>query len=236
MAEKAKRPWIVLPHSALQKIDDNLWAIENNVPGTSIGRRMCIVKRSDGSLLFYHAIPLDEQTLAEVKAWGTPKYLVVGHDQHMIDTHAFAEKLGLKVYGPKKSEAKMRTRAAVEGTLEDITADPTMDLVSVPGTSHGEASIIVRSGGGARVSILVSDVIQNNPPEKIAFIFRLLGFAGGPKVVPVFRMLFLKDKVAVKETFLKWAALPNLKRLVVFHGTIVENDAAGALRSVAARL
>lgn len=236
MAEKAKRPWTVLPHSRLQKMEDNLWAVENNVPGTSIGRRMCIVKRTDGSLLFYHAIPLDEATLAEVRAWGTPRYLVLGHDQHTLDAHAFAEKLGLKVYGPKKSEEKLRTKVSLEGTLEDIPDDPSMDIVSVPGTKHGEAAIIVRSAGGARVSILISDVIQNNPREKLAFIFRLLGFAGGPKVVPVFRMLFLKDKAAVKETFLQWAAIPNLKRLVVFHGTVVENDASGALRAIAARL
>lgn len=236
MAEKTRRPWTVLPHSALQKIDDNLWVVENNVPGTSIGRRMCIIKRTDGSLLFYHAIPLDEATLAEVKAWGTPKYLVLGHDQHTVDAHSFAEKLGLKVYGPKKSEEKLRAKVSLEGTLEDIPVDSSMDILSVPGTKHGETAIIIRSGSGARVSVLISDVIQNNPREKIAFIFRLLGFAGGPKVVPVFRMLFLKDKTAVKETFLKWAAIPNLKRLVVFHGTIVDNDAAGALRTVAATL
>lgn len=236
MAEKPRRPWTVLPHSTLQKIEENLWAVENNVPGTSIGRRMCILKRTDGSLLFYHAIPLDEATLAEVKAWGTPKYLVLGHDQHTVDAHAFAEKLGLKVFGPKKSEVKLRTKLSLEGTLEEIPADASMDIMSVPGTKHGETAIVVRSGSGARVSILISDVIQNNPREKLALLFRLLGFAGGPKVVPVFRMLFLKDKTAVKETFLSWAAIPNLKRLVVFHGTIVDTDAAGALRSIAATL
>lgn len=233
---KKRRPWTVLPHATLQKIEDNLWAVENNVPGTSIGRRMCILKRTDGSLLFYHAIPLDEMTLAAVVAWGTPKYLVLGHDQHTVDAYAFAEKLGLKVYGPKKSEVKLRTKVSLEGTLEDIPADPSMDIMSVPGTKHGETAIVLRSGAGARVSILISDVIQNNPREKLAFIFRLLGFAGGPKVVPAFRMLFLKDKAAVKATFLQWAAIPNLKRLVVFHGTIVENDAASALKSIAARL
>lgn len=233
---KTPRPWTVLPHSTLQKLEDNLWTVENNVPGTSIGRRMCIIKRTDGSLLFFHAIPLDEATLSEVKAWGTPKYLVLGHDQHTIDAHAFADKLGVKVYGPKKSEAGLHKKVSLAGTLEDIPVDPTLDILSVPGTKHGETAIIVRSAAGERVSILISDVIQNNPADKIAFPFRLLGFAGGPKVVPVFRALFLKDKAAVKELFLKWATIPNLKRMVVFHGTVVENDAAGALRTIAATL
>lgn len=236
MADKPKRPWTVLPHSALQKIDENLWAIESMVPGVPAARRMCIIKRTDGTLLFFHSIPLDDETLRQVQALGTPKYLVVGHDQHMIDTHAFAEKLGVDVYGPKKSEEKMRARATLEGVLEDVPADPSIDLMSVPGTKHGETAIIVRSGGGARVSILISDVIQNSPREKTPLFMRLLGFAGGPKIVPVFRMLFLKNKAAVKETFLKWAAIPNLKRLVPFHGSIVEADAAEALKKVAATL
>jgi hypothetical protein len=236
MGEKPKRPWTVLPHSTIQKLEDNLWCVENNVPGTSIGRRMCIIKRTDGSLLFFHAIPLDEAALAKVMELGTPKYLVLGHDQHTVDAHAFAEKLGVKVYGPKKSEVGLQKKVTLEGILEDIPPDPSLDISSVPGTTHGETAILVRSGPEERVNILISDVIQNNPPEKIAFVFRLLGFGGGPKVVPAFRMLFLKDRTAVKETFLKWAAIPNLKRIIVFHGTIVDNDAAGALKSVAATL
>ena len=47
MAEKPKRPWTVLEHSKLQKIDDNLWGIESYVPGARIPRRMCIIKRTD---------------------------------------------------------------------------------------------------------------------------------------------------------------------------------------------
>ena len=236
MAEKAKRPWTVLPHSQIEKIDDNLWGIDSYVPGARIPRRMCIIKRTDGSLLFFHAVPLEESVLAQVTAWGTPKYLLVGHDQHMADAHAFAEKLGLKVYGPQKKEKELRARTDIAGFLEDIPSDPSMDFVSVPGTSHGEAAIILRSGGGSRVSIMISDIIQNTAKDATSLIFRILGFSGGPKVVPAFRLLFLKDKTAVKKTLLDWAAIPNLKRIIPFHGSIVDNDAAGALKKIAATL
>ena len=237
MAEKPKRPWTVLEHSKLQKIDDNLWGIESYVPGARIPRRMCIIKRTDGSLLFFHAIPVDEETLSQIRALGTPSTLVIGHDQHMTDVHAFQAKLGLTLYGPKEKEAPMRARAELAGFLEDIPADSTMDFVSVPGTKTAETAVIVRSGNGSRVSILTSDVLQNTPKEATSLIFRLLGFSGtGPKVVPIFRMMFMQDKAVLKAALMKWADTPNLKRLVPFHGSIVENDAAGAIRAAAAKL
>jgi hypothetical protein len=197
---------------------------------------MCIIKRTDGTLLFFHAIPLDDPTLNEVLAWGKPTYLVVGHDQHTIDAEAFRDKLGLKAYGPKVNEKKIRERVILSGVLEDIPADPSMNFVSVPGTKHGETAIILKSGGSARVSILLADVIHNTPKEATSFIFRILGFSGGPKVVPAFKLLFTKDKAVLKDGLIKWANIPNLKRLVPFHGNIVDNNAAEVLRAIAAKL
>ena len=234
---KPKRPWTVLPHSTIQKIDDNLWAVENNVPGTRIGRRMCIIKRTDGSLLFFHAIPLDDAALKEVQAWGRPAFLVVGHDQHMVDAEAFREKLALKLYGPKECIVKVQARGTTTGTLEDIPADPSMDIVSVPGTKHGEVAIVLRSGNGTRVSLLVSDVMHNTHKEDTSFFFRILGFTSDAlKIVPAFRLLFIKSKAVLKDALRRWADIPNLKRLVPFHGRIVENDAAAAIRAAAAKL
>lgn len=228
------RPWTVGKHSELKQIDDNLWAVED-VFAAGIHRRMCIIKRSDSALLFFHAVPVDDATLAKIRALGTPKYLVVGHDQHAVDTHAFQEKLGLEAFGPKKLEAALKKRFNVHGSLSDIPRDPSVEIFEMPGSKKDETTILVRSGGGARVSILTSDVLQNNPAS-LPLLFRLLGFAGGPKVVPVYRMLFVSDRSLIKQTLMAWAAMPNLKRLVPFHGTIVDEDAAGAIRAAAESL
>ena len=232
---KPKRPWTVSAHSPLTQIDDNLWGVEDVLP-PGILRRMCIVRRSDGSLLFFHAVPVDDATLSQIRALGTPKYLVVGHEQHAVDTHAFQEKLGLQSYGPKKLEAALQKRFNLTGALENIPRDPWVEVIETPGSKKDETTVIVKSGGGSRVSILTSDVLQNNPPEKLKLIFKLLGFGGGPKVVPLYRMLFISDKAALKKAILRWASLPGLKRLVPFHGDIVENGVADALRAAAAKL
>ena len=57
MARKL-RPWFVAPHGPLEKLEDNLWTIDAPLPGTPLSRRMAIIKRSDGTLLFFQAVPV----------------------------------------------------------------------------------------------------------------------------------------------------------------------------------
>jgi hypothetical protein len=229
---KPRRPWTVTPHGPIEKIDDNLWALSSPVPGSiPIGtRRMIIVKRSTGDLLFYNAVPMDEPTLAAIKAWGRPAILVVTHDQHCIDAHGFREKLGLAAYGPKACDAKVRERVELAGNIEDVPPDPTTRFETLEGVKSGEPVMFVTSGGG--VSLVYSDVFQNNNKASIPFMFRLMGFVG-PRTPPLFKMLFVKDKAALRAQLTKWAQTPNLKRLVPTHGELVEHDAAALLRTVA---
>jgi hypothetical protein len=232
---KPARPWIVTKHGPIEKLEDNLWTVEGGVPGVPFRRRMSIFKRADGTLLFFNAMPLEESALAEVKAWGKPSILVVPHDQHMIDARAFSEKLALKVYGPKECEAKMRERADVSGTLEAVPSDPSLRIETVAGVKNGEPALIVTSGSG-RVSLLFSDVIMSNTKESVGFLPRMMGFVGKAKIVPVFKMMFLKDKKALRNQLESWAALPRLERLVPCHGDILSSAAPEALRSAAATL
>src|SRR5262249_12613368 len=150
------RPWIVTPHGPIQKLEENLWVVDSTVPGTPMNRRMAIVKRSDGTLLFYQAVPVDDATLAELRAWGAPGILIVPHDQHGMDARALAEKLGVKLYGPKRTEAKMRAKFNLAGTFEDIPPDPAVSLESLDGSKTGEPVGIVRSPNG-HVSLLFAD-------------------------------------------------------------------------------
>jgi hypothetical protein len=232
---KPPRPWIVTRHDPIEKLEDNLWAVAGDVPGLPFRRRMTIIKRADGTLLFFNAIPLEEAALKEITDWGKPAILVVPHDQHMIDARPFAEKLGLKLYGPKECEAKIRERAEMSGTLEALPPDPAIRIEPVAGVKNGEPALVVASAGG-HTNILVSDVIMNNTKQHIGFFPRMMGFAGHAKVVPVFRMMFLKDKGALKSQLNRWADLPGLARLVPSHGDIVSSAAADALRAASATL
>jgi hypothetical protein len=152
----------------------------------------------------------------------------------MIDARPFAEKLKLSVYGPKECEAKIKQRVDIAGFLADVPKDAAVDIVPVTGAKSGEPVAIVRSVGGERVTVLVSDAVQNNAKESLGFFPRICGFAGGPKVVPLFKMLFTKDKGALKRQVSGWAELPGLTRVMFCHGDAVTNGAGAALKAAAA--
>ncbi len=225
---KTPRPWIVTKHDPIRKIDDNLWTVDGDVPGLPIRRRMTIIKRSNGDLMFFNAVPLEEPMLEEVRAWGRPAMLVVPHDNHMIDGHAFREKLGLKLYGPAECADKIRQRSVLSGTLDVIPQDADVQVHGSRGNKLGEPVIEVRSG--SRVTLVFGDLIQNTPSASLSLPLRLLGFGGGPKVTPVFKLMFVKDKGRMKDQIAGWSELPGLTRLLPSHGDIVESDAAALLK------
>lgn len=232
---KAPRPWLVTKHGPLEKLEENLWTVQGQVPGLPFTRRMTIIRRGDGTLLFFNAIPLEDSLMSELTSWGKPGALAVPHDQHMIDAHAFAEKLSIPLYGPKECEEKVRARAPMAGTFEALPPDPSVRLEPVAGVKNGEPALIVTSPNG-HVSLIVSDAIMNNQKEEIGLFPRLMGFAGSVKIVPVFRMMFLGDKPALKAHIERWAALPGLTRLMPCHGGIVSSGVSESLQAAAATL
>ena len=140
--------------------------------------------------------------------------------------------MGVKIYGPKANEAKLRARWEIAGTIDELPPDSAVAFESLDGTKTGEPVGIVRSG--ARVSLLFSDAYQDATGYKLPLPLRILGFGGGPKVVPIFNWIFTKDKAALKAHLDRLAALPGLERIVPCHGSIKNTEAAATLKQVAA--
>ena len=211
-------------------MDDNLWTVDGDVPGLPIRRRMTIIKLATGNLMFFNAVPLEHEALEEVRSWGKPATLVVPHHQHMIDGHAFREKLGLKLYGPAQLAKEISQRAELAGDLDAIPKDDHVLVHASLGNKLGEPVIEVRSGGGARVTLIFGDLIQNTPSASLSLPLRLFGFGGQVKVTPVFKLMFVKDKPRLKAQLLQLSETPKLSRLLPSHGEVASADAAALLR------
>jgi hypothetical protein len=65
----------------------------------------------------------------------------------------------------------------------------------------------------------------------------LMGFAGDAPHVPVpVKIAMIDDKAALAAQLRSWAALPGLKRILVSHGSAIEEEPAAALGALAASL
>lgn len=198
---------------------------------------MAIIRLSDGDLLFYNAIPVSDDTLEAIGKLGRPSILVIPQHLHMIDAHAFRERLGLKVFAPKITRAQIEETVQVDGSFEDLPKDPTVSVLTVAGFRSGEGLALVRSSD--RANLVVADVVLNVPHGKglNGLVSKLLGFTGErPKLPRPVRFRVLKDGRALKAELVELANTPGLTRIVTSHGRIVANDPKGALLEIARSL
>jgi len=69
------------------------------------------------------------------------------------------------------------------------------------------------------------------------WLFHLIGFTGdAPKIPALTVAASIKDRPALKAQLERWADLPDLTRVVVSHGDIIDHRAAAVLRELAAKL
>jgi hypothetical protein len=231
---KIPRPWMVLAPGPLTTIDDNLWAIDDGVPGLPGGRRrMVIARRTDGKLVFFNAVPIPDDTLAAVRALGTPSYLIIPNRFHTIDAAAFRDKLALAAFGPPKSLADVQASVPVV-PYGELPPDPAMTIRTVDGYKTGEAVLIVRTG--PRATVIVSDLLLNQRHGSgfVGFMMKLLGATSdGPTLPRIVKMRVLADAAAVRALLGELADTPGLARVVPSHGDIIDRDPAAALRAIA---
>lgn len=227
----AARPWTVFNPGPLTQLDENLWSVTDGVPSIPGATRcMSILRRSDGSLVFYNAIPLPDATLDEVKKLGTPRDLIIPNEFHALDAAAFAHRLGLTAYAPEVALAPLAARLTCKPASQ-LALDEGLRTFTVHGFRTHELLVFFRG------TLIVADLVTNAPHVGgfQGFLMKLIGFTGPePKLPRPVRQRVGRDLPAVKALLLELAALPGLTRIVPTHGGVISTAPGEALRRIAA--
>ena len=111
-------------------------------------------------------------------------------------------------------------------------------LETLHGVGESEGALIVQSSDGA--SVVLNDCMFNMDRKRdpLGFLFTtLLGSAPGPRVSRLAKMVFIKDKQALRADFERYAELPDLVRVIVAHEKVASGaDARAALLQAATYL
>jgi hypothetical protein len=193
---------------------------------------MSIVRRSDGALLFFNAVPVPEDTLQAIRALGRPAQLIVPNAFHAIDAAAFAQKLDVTPYAPAVAIPLLAARLTCR-PIGELPTDDAQRVFTVEGFRTKEVAVL------AGDSLLVCDLVTNSPHGRgvVGLFMRLVGFTGTePKLPKPVRTRVEVDVGAVKQLLTELAALPGLARIVPTHGAVIEADPAGVLLRIAAGL
>jgi hypothetical protein len=110
-------------------------------------------------------------------------------------------------------------------------------FVELRGVEGHEAALVVRRRGGT--TLILNDLVGNiHDAHGIGgVILHAAGFAGvEPRIPRVVKKKIVDDEHALAAQLEEWADLPSLTRIIVSHGSPIEANASGTLRSLARSL
>ena len=230
--------WKVLPHGKLSKLDENLLTVtgELHVP-MALPRRMTVVRLKDSRLVIFSAIALDGEGMAALEAFGRPAFLIVPSDKHRLDAKAWTIRYpSMQVITAEGSRAKVQNVVPVD-TVTPGFNDPSVEFVTVPGTAGKEAALVVHSPNGS--TLVLNDLVGNirNGSGVGGWLLRMAGFAGKQAQIPrVVKMALIKDSNALGAQLLQWSEIETLVRILVSHGSPIDEDPRAVLRELARSL
>jgi hypothetical protein len=233
------KKWTVLPHGQLTRLEDNLLTVVGKLPMPlgDFPRRMTVVRLGDGRLVIFSAIALDEAEMAALEEWGRPAYLVVPNERHRKDVYIWkARYRDLVVVAPPGAREKVAEVVPIDATSVDF-GDPDVTFVVVPGTDERESALVVKTAHGT--TLVLNEIIWNvdDKPGFGGWMFHLIGFTGDdPKIPSLVAAKSITDRPALKTQLERWAEMPDLTRVIVSHGDIIDQRAAAVLRELAAKL
>lgn len=224
------RPWTVHKPGPIVPFAAKVWLVDDEVPGLKgATRRMTIIRRADGTLVFFNAIPLPDESLSELNRLGKPAALIIPTALHAIDAPAFAHRLGLTAFAPMVAVPGLSQRLACRAVTE-LQLDPGMKLFTVEGFKTKEAALVVGD------TLLTADLVTNARHGKglNGFLMKLVGFTDDEPTLPrPVRRRVACDVPAVRGLLLELAAQPGLKRIIPSHGALVSSGAPEVLRAIA---
>jgi hypothetical protein len=225
---KAFDEWKPLAHETLLRLAENLLWVRGSIPGMSLKRVMTVARLEDGGLVLHSAIALEESAQKQLEAFGEPRYLIVPNPGHRLDAPAYKKRYPqLSVLTPKGAREKVAEVVAVDGAYEDFPESSAVRFEPLHGVADMEGAMLVRSSDGT--SVVLNDVMFNMDRKKdpLGFFFTtLLGSAPGPRVSRLAKLVYIKDKPALRADFERFAAIPDLVRVIVAHEKVASGSEA----------
>jgi len=230
---------VILPHRPIQKLSENLWRVQGDLPHFGMQRVMTVAKRAAGDLVIHSAILMNEPSMRELEAFGTPAYVLVPHSRHRLDAPKYKRRYPkIVVLATTAVADKAREVVAVDGTYEDFPREENVRLEMLRGMGQSEGAMIVRSEDG--VSVVLNEVVFDltMPQSRVLkTLLRLTRLGPGPRVTPVVKLELVRDRHELKADLLRLADIPDVVRLIVSHDKMRSGaEAVDALKAAAASL
>lgn len=237
---KLNQDWTVEPHGALDAVGDGLWSVEGTItmPLGRFPRRMTVIRLAHGALAVWSPISLDDDGMARLEGLGPIGFLIVPNAGHRLDLAAWKKRYPeAKIVTPPGAADDVSEVAAVDAT-DNVLGDAGVSFEIVAGTKADEFALIVTRDEGS--TLIINDILSSvSHPDGLGanIMARLFGFGvDHPRTSRLIRHMYVDDPEAVASQFRRWAAIPDLKRIIVSHVDIIEAAPGQVLEDAADEL
>lgn len=237
---KFNEEWKVEPHGELTEVAGGIWSVQGviTMPLGKFPRRMTVIVLASGKLAIWSPISLDEMEMTKLDALGPVGFLIVPNAGHRLDLKAWKVRYpDAMIVAPPGAAADVSEVAPVDAT-DNVLADGTVAFEHVEGTKADEFALIVIRADGA--TLIINDILSSvSHPEGIGanIMARLFGFGvDHPRTSRLVRHMYVDDPKAVARQFRRWAAIPDLRRVIVSHVDIISEAPAQVLQEAAGDL
>lgn len=234
---KLNSKWTVQPHGDIVEVAEGLLTVEGSIamPLGRFPRRMTVLALAGGGSAVWSPICLAEPQMAQIEALGEVRFLIVPNQGHRLDLKPWHDRYTrAQVIAPPGAEEAVEEAAPVDAT-HDVIGDPAIGFHRIAGTKADEFALTVRRADG--ITLILNDILSNvRHPQGLGaqVMARLLGFGvTRPRTSRPVRRMFVQDPKAVAAQFRQWAAIPDLRRIIVSHGEVIDQAPAAALERAA---
>jgi hypothetical protein len=235
----------IYPYHPRKSLAANLWQVEGAL-ANGLPRNMTVYRLPDGRLLLYSVVAMHPADLEALEKLGRPAILVMPHDRHQMDAPFYKRRYpDLRVLAPDPRHPR---KVPVDGDLGELAAFGINGYV-LPGTTYHEAVLELPVEGGQGddgglpgIALCTTELLGNlaglsGLPRLMRLLLRLIGPPGGGLgVARVVRWREVSDRERTRAWMKSLAERPELRMVLVGHGSPVTDGARAALRRAAAHV
>jgi len=226
----------IYPYHPLKSLAANLWQVEGTLVN-GLPRNMTVYRLPDGRLLLYSVVAMHAADMEALERLGRPAIMVMPHDRHGMDAPFYKHRYpDLRILAPEPGHAR---KVPIDGDISEL-GELGINAYVLPGTTYREVVLeLPVEGDMAGMALCTTELLGNlsGLPGLMGLLVRVLGPPGGGLgVARVVRWREVSDRNRVQAWLRSLAERPDLRMVLVGHGSPVTEDPRASLRRAAGHL
>ena len=220
----------IFPHGSLNQVAPNAWQVEGS-QSFPLKRNMTVYRLTDGRLVLYSVVALDDAGMVALEALGKP-WLMIVPGSHTLDARFYKERYPQLLIAHEGELPPSLAGIAIDGTPGELLAGTGIEIMHAAGMKRPELTLLLPGENGK--ALVTCDILGRNGPRQSGVRGRILEVLGPPGgffgVARIVKFRQVSDKRALRGWIAALAERGDITTVLGSHGPPLTSDVVAALR------